>query len=106
MFIDSFIPQEIIRGGIDVRASLNYELTVKLTGNYKLYKGPAHFCVALSHSWVDNTIDVFPYYQYKMIEFTDVAGFKIVSNCNRGNVHVLLCMLSHQNYTQLADHMQ
>lgn len=67
-----------MRGGIDVRANLNYALTVQLTGNYKLYQGPAEFCLALLHSWPDNNVEIYPYYQYKKLKWTDTGFFRIV----------------------------
>ncbi|KAL5502594.1 hypothetical protein EMCRGX_G009395 [Ephydatia muelleri] len=75
---------EIMKGGIDVRANLNYALTLKLTGSYKLRNGPANLCVTLSHSWLDNSIDVYPYYQYKIMQFIDVGGFRILSGFQWG----------------------
>ena len=100
--MDLLIPQEIMKGGIDVRANLNYALTLKLTGSYKLRNGPANLCVTLSHSWLDNSIDVYPYYQYKMMQFIDVGGFRIVSYCREND-----CMLFLHLYhycTQLVSH--
>ena len=70
--------QEIIRGGIDVRANLNYALTVQLTGSYKLYNGPFEVCLQLLHSWPDNTIDVYPYYQYRTMKWIDTGFVRIV----------------------------
>ena len=70
--------QEIMRGGIDVRANLNYALTVQLTGNYKLYQGPVEFCLVLLHSWPDNNVEVYPYYQYKKLKWTDTGFVRIV----------------------------
>ena len=91
-----------MKGGIDVRANLNYALTLKLTGSYKLRNGPANLCVTLSHSWPDNSIDVYPYYQYRMVQFIDVGGFRIVSYCREND-----CMLFLHLYhycTQLVSH--
>ena len=61
--------QELVRGGIEVSASLNYEFTAGVTGRYKLYNGPFQFCLTLRHGWPNSNVKISLYKQTRKIKF-------------------------------------
>eukprot|EP00731_Ephydatia_muelleri_P006400 Em0003g648a len=60
---------ELVLGGVEVSANLNYKFTVDMTGRYKLYNGPFQFCLTLSHSWPNSYVKLSLYYQTRKIKF-------------------------------------
>lgn len=57
--------QEIVKGGITVSGSFNYQATLDLNGNNLLPQGPSEFCLRLLHGWPGNKLTIYTFYQIR-----------------------------------------
>eukprot|EP00731_Ephydatia_muelleri_P031258 Em0022g772a len=58
---------EVVRIGIKVEGSFEYQVNPQVTGNYLLLRGPFEFCLSLTHGWPKNFISLYVYYQLRSI---------------------------------------
>ena len=76
-------------------ASFMYQISLELSGNYKLYKGPVQFCLRLLHGWPDNKLSIYPYYQLRSIKWCDGPILPFVSDMIRAsNLRPITCLVT------------
>lgn len=84
--------QEIVRAGIDIKASFDYNAFPEVTASYYISDASTEFCFKILHGWPKNEVSIYAYYQHRTI--TWCKGF--------WNIPYVSCQVIKSLYTNVS----